>query len=87
MIKPKKPFSIEPLIIPPKKMERLKEVMARPNINSQAIKTELGKVSGKCTKCGWLASTILKYRVLGVTTIERYCDECLKSVPFITRNE
>ena len=86
-IRQKRPISIEPLIIPPEKMERLKTILAKQDTtNSQTIKTELGKVSGKCTKCAWLASTILKYKVQGVIIIERYCDECLKSVPFITRN-
>ena len=64
-------------------MEQLKILMRRQDVNSHVKNVELQKVQGKCLRCGGLASTILKYRVQGVIAIERYCDECLKSVPSI----
>jgi hypothetical protein len=72
-LKPK----IEPFIIPPDKLEELKTRLANPNL-SEIIKTAMIRDIGACLVCRQMATKIVKYRMSGITKIEKYCDECLE---------
>ena len=86
MLRIRKPYAIEPLNPPSDKMERLNKILARSDVGEVTKQYEMGRVTGKCSLCGGLPTQIVKYKIGrkgGAIRIERYCDECLKSVPRI----
>lgn len=71
---------IEPFIIPQDKLNELKAVLANPKKGNLEKETVL-RQTGACLVCGEMAKKLVKYRMFGITKIEKYCDECLsKSV-------
>ena len=68
---------IEPLIIPQEKLQELKAVLADPKLADVRKSFVMSRISGHCLSCGNLPTKIVKYRMSGITKIEKYCDECL----------
>jgi hypothetical protein len=71
---------IEPLIIPQEKLDELKNTIADPRSPELRKNTVMRKTSGSCHSCGLIPTKIAKYRMHGITLIERYCDECLARI-------
>jgi hypothetical protein len=72
--------TIEPLIIPDEKLQELKTVLANPKLPDAHKSFMMSRISGHCLVCGKLPSRIAKYRVYGVTVIEKYCENCLARI-------
>jgi hypothetical protein len=70
--------TIEPLIIPQEKLDELKTVLANPKLADVRKSFMMSRISGHCLVCGNLPSHIAKYRMNGITKIEKYCNECLE---------
>ena len=68
---------IEPLIIPKEKLDELKTVLANPKSPDLRKSIMMRQISGSCSVCGNLHSHVAKYRMFGVTVLEKFCDECL----------
>ena len=76
---PLKGAKIEPLsnYIPKEKLDELNKVLSD-SASSQYQKDSMRRhISGSCHSCGKMPNQVVKYRIYGVTVIERYCDECL----------
>ncbi|MDW0291990.1 MAG: hypothetical protein QN778_08775 [Nitrososphaeraceae archaeon] len=72
-------ISIEPLIIPQEKLDELKTVLANPKLADVHKHTVMRQISGTCHSCGEkIPLHIVKYRMRGITVIEKYCDDCLR---------
>ena len=70
---------IEPLNIPQDKLDELKALFANPKQPDLHKSVVLKKVSGgACLSCGSIPSHIVKYKVYGMTKIEKYCQSCLE---------
>ena len=70
---------IEPLIIPQEKLDELKTVLANPKLADVHKHTVMRQISGTCHSCGEkIPLHIVKYRMRGITVIEKYCDDCLR---------
>jgi hypothetical protein len=65
---------IEPFIIPQEKLDELKAILEDPKLGDYQKNTMMRKI-GACLVCGQIATKIIKYRMLGITKIEKYCDE------------
>jgi hypothetical protein len=72
--------TIEPLNLPQEKLDELKAVSADPRSPELRKSIMLRQISGSCLVCGKLPSHIAKYRLFGVTVIEKYCDQCLARI-------
>ena len=69
-------INIEPFIIPQEKLDELKAVLEDPT-SPEIKKNTMLRHTGACLACGKMASKIVKYRMFGITKIEKYCDDCL----------
>jgi hypothetical protein len=85
MVKRQRPFVIEPLNLSSQLQERLNKILTS-NINSIRKGYALQKY-GKCLKCGVIPTTLVKYKIQGITLVEKYCDKCLKSVLPISKRK
>jgi hypothetical protein len=71
---------IEPLIIPEEKLQELKAVLADPKLADVRKSFVMRRISGTCLVCGQMPSYLATYKMLGITRIEKYCDECLARI-------
>ena len=70
---------IEPFIIPQEKQDQVKTLLENPKSPELRKKMMMRNV-GACLVCRKMATKIVKYRMFGVTKIEKYCDECLARI-------
>ena len=74
-------ISIEPLIIPEEKLQELKKVLANPKLPELHKHMVMRTMPGHCHSCSEkIPLHIVKYRMRGITVIEKYCDECLARI-------
>jgi hypothetical protein len=67
---------IEPIVIPPDKLEKLKKFLASKNILPQSKNIILVNTCGKCM-CGLIPEFKLIYHYDGIIKVEKYCTKCL----------
>lgn len=67
---------IEPFIIANDKLDELKALLEDPK-KAEFHKNSMLRHRGACLTCGKMATKLVKYRMLGITKIEKYCDLCL----------
>ena len=74
--------TVEPLsnYVTQQKLDELKAVMDNPALSQYQKDMMRRHISGSCHSCGGMPDRVLKYKMHGVTVIERYCDECLNTV-------
>jgi hypothetical protein len=72
---------IEPLIIQEEKLQELKTILANPKVPEMRKHSVMRQISGTCHSCGEkIPLHLVKYRMRGITVIEKYCDECLARI-------
>ena len=70
--------TIEPIIIPEEKLQVLQAVWDNPKMPDLRKSYMMSRIAGHFLVCGNLPSHIAKYRMNGITKIEKYCNDCLE---------
>ena len=67
---------IEPIVIPPEELEKMKKCLGSKNISPHSKNAMLVNTCGKC-RCGSISESKLIYHYDGATKVEKYCTKCL----------
>ena len=68
---------IEPIVIPPDKLEKLEKFLGSKTISLHAKNAIVVNTCGKCM-CGLIPEFKLIYHYDGAIKVEKYCTKCLK---------
>jgi Translation machinery associated TMA7 len=73
--------TVKPLDIPKDKLKDLQEFVSSNKHTSTRKQNMIKKIAGRgCCICGGIPSLQVSYDMQGATRIEKYCDNCIKSV-------
>jgi len=73
--------TIEPIVIPEDKLNKLKQVLNSKNTSPFMREKRIRQIAGGlCCLCDGLPTQILKYKLEDATLIEKYCDKCLPKI-------
>jgi hypothetical protein len=71
---------VRPINTPAEQLQQLKEVLNSNRLTPSRKEAVQKKVTGCCCICGSIPTMQVSYDADGATRIEKYCDNCIKSV-------
>jgi hypothetical protein len=82
----RRPYAIEPLNIPQDRVEQLKQYLESGKGDYNARKSNMARLTGRCSECRGIPTKVVKYKTQGVIKVERYCNDCLAKLIPVQQN-
>ena len=72
--------TVKPINVPAEELQQLREILNSNRLTTSRKETVQKRITGCCCVCGSIPSMQVSYDADGAIRIEKYCDNCIKSV-------